>query len=119
MTRLLRARLGGRLLALILLETVLILGAVALAAWLRVGTDWWLVITVEGGLPKALYVAVICQVCLYYADLYNARIMNDQRECSFASSRHSARPRSFWRPPTSGSRRSSSDAACFCWRCSW
>ena len=80
MTRLLRARLGGRLLALILLETVLILGAVALAAWLRVGTDWWLVITVEGGLPKALYVAVICQVCLYYADLYNARIMNDQRE---------------------------------------
>ncbi len=80
MTRLLRARLGGRLLALILLETVLILGAVALAAWLRVGTDWWLVVAVEGGLPKALYVAMVCQVCLYYADLYNTRIMNDQRE---------------------------------------
>jgi sugar transferase (PEP-CTERM system associated) len=80
MTRLLRTRLGGRLLALILLETVLILGAVALAAWLRVGTDWWLVVAVEGGLQKALYVAVVCQVCLYYADLYNTRIMNDQRE---------------------------------------
>jgi sugar transferase (PEP-CTERM system associated) len=80
MTRLLRTRLGGRLLALILLETVLILGAVALAAWLRVGTDWWLVVAVEGGLPKALYVAVVCQLCLYYADLYNTRIMNDRRE---------------------------------------
>ena len=52
MTRLLRARLGGRLLALILLETVLILGAVALAAWLRVGTDWWLVFADEGHQTK-------------------------------------------------------------------
>src|SRR5262245_19980144 len=80
MTRLLRTRLGGRLFALIALESILILSAVALAAWLRVGADWWLVLAVEGGFEKALYVSLICQVCLYYADLYNARIMNDRRE---------------------------------------
>ena len=80
MTRLLRTRLGGRLFALIALESILILGAVALAAWLRVGADWWLVLAVEGGFEKALYVAFVCQLCLYYADLYNTRIMNDQRE---------------------------------------
>jgi sugar transferase (PEP-CTERM system associated) len=80
MTRLLRTRLGGRLLALIALESILILCAIALAAWLRVGADWWLVLAVEGGFEKALYVALVCQVCLYYADLYNTRIMNDRRE---------------------------------------
>ena len=80
MTKLLRARLGGRLSALIALESVLILCAIALAAWLRVGADWWLVLAVEGGFEKALYVALVCQVCLYYADLYNTRIMNDRRE---------------------------------------
>jgi len=80
MTRLLRTRLGGRLFALIALESILILGAVALAAWLRVGADWWLVLAVEGGFEKALYLACVCQLCLYYADLYNTRIMNDRRE---------------------------------------
>jgi sugar transferase (PEP-CTERM system associated) len=80
MTRLLRTRLGGRLFALIALENILILCAIALAAWLRVGADWWLVLAVEGGFEKALYVALVCQVCLYYADLYNTRIMNDRRE---------------------------------------
>jgi len=80
MTRLLRTRLGGRLFALIALESILILAAVALAAWLRVGVDWWLVLAVEGGFEKAIYVALVCQICLYYADLYNTRIMNDRRE---------------------------------------
>ncbi len=80
MTKLLRTRLGGRLSALIALESILILCAIALAAWLRVGADWWLVLAVEGGFEKALYVAFVCQVCLYYADLYNTRIMNDRRE---------------------------------------
>ena len=80
MTRLLRTRLGGRLFALIALESILILCAIALAAWLRVGADWWLVLAVEGGFEKALYVALVCQVCLYYGDLYNTRVMNDRRE---------------------------------------
>jgi sugar transferase (PEP-CTERM system associated) len=80
MTRLLRTRLGGRLIALIALESALILAAIALAAWLRVGADWWLVLAVEGGFEKALYIALVCQVCLYYADLYNTRVMNDRRE---------------------------------------
>jgi sugar transferase (PEP-CTERM system associated) len=80
MTKLLRTRLGGRLFALIALESILILCAIALAAWLRVGADWWLVLAVEGGFEKALYVALVCQICLYYADLYNTRIMNDRRE---------------------------------------
>ena len=80
MTRLLRTRLGGRLIALISLETLLILGAIALAARLRLGADWWLVLAIEGGVGKAFYVAFVCQLCLYYADLYNTRIMTDRRE---------------------------------------
>ncbi len=80
MRRLIRARLAPRLFALIALESLLILGAIALAAWLRVGADWWLVLAVEGGFEKALFVAFVCQTCLYFGDLYNPRIVNDRRE---------------------------------------
>jgi sugar transferase (PEP-CTERM system associated) len=80
MTTLLRGRRFGRLLLLILFESWLIVGAIALAAWLRTGPDWWLVLTVEGGFEKALFVSALCQVCLYYADLYNPRVIGDRRE---------------------------------------
>ena len=33
-----------------------------------------------GNLPNALLVAVVCQLCLYYADLYDFRILSDRRE---------------------------------------
>ena len=66
--------------ALIALETLLIVSAVALGAWIRLGTDAWALLFDEGGLQRALLIAVVCQVCLYYADLYQMRVASDRRE---------------------------------------
>ena len=40
----------------------------------------WTVMTEEHGIPKALLLAAICQVCLYYADLYEVRRVSDRGE---------------------------------------
>jgi len=80
MSNVLGRRVLGRLLTLLLFESALIVGAVALAAWLRLGADAWLVLTVEQGFQKAALIAVICQMCLYFADLYNPRVISDRRE---------------------------------------
>ncbi len=80
MSNLLGRRVVNRLLTLLLCESLLIVGAVALAAWLRLGQDAWLVLTVEQGLLKAVLIAVTCQICLYFADLYNPRVISDRRE---------------------------------------
>ena len=80
MSNVLGRRVLGRLLTLLVFESVLIVGAVALAAWLRLGWYAWVVLTVEQGLEKALFIAVTCQVCLYFADLYNPRVISDRRE---------------------------------------
>ena len=80
MSNVLGRRVVGRLLTLLLLESALIVGAVVLAAWLRLGWYAWVVLTVEQGLEKALFIAVTCQMCLYFADLYNPRVINDRRE---------------------------------------
>ena len=73
-------RVLSRLLALLVLETGLIVGAVALAAWIRLGEYAWLVLTFERGFEKAAFIAVVCQICLYFADLYNPRVISDRRE---------------------------------------
>jgi sugar transferase (PEP-CTERM system associated) len=80
MSNVLGRRVAGRLLALLLFESALITGAIALAAWLRLGENAWLVLTVEQGFQKAAFIAGICQMCLYFADLYNPRVINDRRE---------------------------------------
>jgi sugar transferase (PEP-CTERM system associated) len=72
--------LTRRALALIVFETILIVAAVALAARIRTGDAAWLVLSAEGGLTKALLIAAICQMCLYYTDLYDFRAMSDRRE---------------------------------------
>jgi len=78
--RILAQRLTTRAAGLILFETVLILAGVGLAAYLRLG-DWtWLILPEEGGLGKALLVAAVCQLCFYYADLYDLRVLSDRRE---------------------------------------
>ena len=80
MIRLLMYRLTGRSTALIALETILIVSAVALAAYLRLG-EWALYILLnENGVGKTLLVALVCQVCLYYADLYDLWLVSDRRE---------------------------------------
>jgi FlaA1/EpsC-like NDP-sugar epimerase len=80
MSNILGRRVIGRLLTLLVFESLLIVVAVALAAWLRLGADAWLVLTIEQGFQKAAFIAVTCQICLYFADLYNPRVISDRRE---------------------------------------
>jgi sugar transferase (PEP-CTERM system associated) len=69
-----------RSLALIVFETLLIIAAVSLGAWLRLGSDAKELLLFENGLLKALLIAVVCQVSFYYADLYELRVGSDRRE---------------------------------------
>jgi sugar transferase (PEP-CTERM system associated) len=80
MSNVLSRRVQMRLAALIAFESVLIIAGVALAAWLRLGVHAWFLLIVERGLEKAAFIALVCQVCLYYADLYNPRVISDRRE---------------------------------------
>jgi sugar transferase (PEP-CTERM system associated) len=75
-------RANGRLTTLILLETALIIGAIGLAAYLRLGADAVrTLIDEESGLSKALLIAFVCQICLHYSDLYDdLRVTQDRRE---------------------------------------
>ena len=69
--------LTWRSLALIACETAGIVGAVYLAALIRLGQAGpWTV----GVLPRALLIAAVTQLCLYFADLYDFRIITDRRE---------------------------------------
>ena len=69
-----------RSLALILGEACLIAGAVVLGIWIRLGNDTWRVLDIEDGYLKTAVIAVICLLCLYFADLYNLRRVADRRE---------------------------------------
>jgi sugar transferase (PEP-CTERM system associated) len=80
MAKILRHRVSWRLLVLIGFESALIIGAVVLAAWLRLGTSAWDLMVAENGWWKAGLVAAVCQLCLYYADLYDLRVVADHRE---------------------------------------
>jgi sugar transferase (PEP-CTERM system associated) len=55
---------------LIVSESALILSAVAAAAWVRLGGAPW-PMTMADVLPKAIVITCICQLCLYYGDLYD------------------------------------------------
>ncbi len=72
--------IAGRLSALLLFESALIVGSIALAAWLRLGSYAWIVLTIEEGFWKAAFIALVCQLCLYFADLYDPRVVGDRRE---------------------------------------
>ncbi|MEO6212648.1 MAG: TIGR03013 family XrtA/PEP-CTERM system glycosyltransferase [Vicinamibacterales bacterium] len=80
MIRLLLHRLRTRVMALVMLETILIVSAIGVAAYVRLGASGWDLLVSEHGLYKMLLVAAVCQVCLYYADLYNLRLVSDRRE---------------------------------------
>ena len=80
MIRLLMQRFTGRSVALVAFETLLIVSAVAVAAYVRLGEVTWQILRYEGGLEKALLMAGVSQVCLYYAELYDLRIVSDRRE---------------------------------------
>jgi sugar transferase (PEP-CTERM system associated) len=79
MTRVLMHRLTGRSLVLVALETALIVLAVAIGTYVRLGADAIApFVLYEGGLLKALLVAGVLQACLYYADLYDLRVVRDR-----------------------------------------
>ena len=67
---------------LIACETALIIEAVVVAVWLRLGDAGWdeMMANGYGGFWKIVLVAGVCQICLYYADLYDLRIVADRRE---------------------------------------
>jgi sugar transferase (PEP-CTERM system associated) len=74
-------RFPTRTLALIVLESHMIVGAVAAATAIRLGTSEVVgVVGTRDGLLKAILIAGVCQVCLYFADLYDLRIVADRRE---------------------------------------
>ena len=78
--RALLRRLSARTVTLILLETLLIVSAVAVASYVRLQDETLEIMVNENGIAKALLVAFIAQLCLYYADLYNLRQVVDRRE---------------------------------------
>jgi sugar transferase (PEP-CTERM system associated) len=80
MRKVLGGPLSSRLSALLLFESALIVGSITLAAWLRLGSYAWIVLTLEQGFWKAIFIAAVCQICLYFADLYNPRVVGDRRE---------------------------------------
>ena len=65
---------------LVVFETLLILSAVAVAAYAVLGEWVWVIFVKETGLTKTLIVAGVTQVCLYYADLYDLKRLADRRE---------------------------------------
>jgi sugar transferase (PEP-CTERM system associated) len=76
MARLFRQRVTWRVFALIASETALIVAAVSLSGYIRLADS---VFSVHD-LSKTLLVGLVCQVCLYYAELYDFRILSDRRE---------------------------------------
>jgi sugar transferase (PEP-CTERM system associated) len=80
MARLLRQYVSGRLVFLVACESAMIVGAVVVAARIRLQEAAWVLMAHEGGWWKAALVASVCQACLYYADLYDLRVVTDRRE---------------------------------------
>jgi sugar transferase (PEP-CTERM system associated) len=65
---------------LVLFEGLLILLAVWAAAYARLGSWTQQILLHEHGFWKALLIVGVTQACLYYADLYNLRLVADRRE---------------------------------------
>jgi len=61
-------------------ESAMILTAIGFAAHLRLGERIWEVTASGQTLLKALLITAVCQVCLYYAELYELRKLTDRRE---------------------------------------
>ena len=71
---------ASRSFALVACESLFILAAVAAAAWLRLGSEAWEQLGHGGAVGKAILIAVVCQLCLYYNELYDLRLLADRRE---------------------------------------
>jgi sugar transferase (PEP-CTERM system associated) len=69
-----------RLLRLVAFEALLITLAVAAAVYVRLPGEEWRAFVAEDGFAKTLLLVGITQACLYYADLYDLRVVSDRRE---------------------------------------
>ena len=76
----LMARAIRRSTAFIASETALILGAVVLIGYVRVENPGSPALLASSLLPKAMLVAIVCQLGLYSRDLYQGRIAADRQE---------------------------------------
>ncbi len=65
---------------LIAFESVLIVSALLAAARLWLGEGAWTPDALAATWPKAIIVAIVCQLSLYYAELYDLRVVADRRE---------------------------------------
>jgi sugar transferase (PEP-CTERM system associated) len=66
--------------ALVACESVLIVGAVAVAVYLRFGEWSAMALAEDHRLWKAILIAFVVQSALYYADLYDLKLVADRRE---------------------------------------
>src|SRR5438874_6640227 len=67
--------------ALILSETALIMAAVTVSTYLVLGQANWSLGAVGHMLPKVLLIGYVCQICLYYGDLYDdPQLLRDLRQ---------------------------------------
>ncbi len=69
-----------RPIVLILGETALLLGAVVLGIYVRLGSEAWWLFQFENGWPKALLIVAVCQLTLHYSDLYDLRGVTGVRD---------------------------------------
>jgi sugar transferase (PEP-CTERM system associated) len=82
MLKLLTRQVSGRAVSLIVFDAALIVAAVAGGTWIRVGAFGWDLVLAQRVIPKALIFAFVIQVCFYYGELYDLRILSDRREIS-------------------------------------
>src|SRR5687768_11720603 len=78
MSGVLMRRVTWRSTSLIICESALIVGAVAFVAYLRLGPRGLELLSNEPFKP--LLIVLVAMVCLYWADLYDFRIILDRRE---------------------------------------
>ena len=71
---------SSRSIVLIAGESCLLVAAVAISGFLRLGDDAWQLLAFDDGLLKLLLVAAVYQLCLYYNDLYDLRTIGDSRD---------------------------------------
>ena len=80
MIRILNQYYPLRNLLFFLMESVLIVLSILMAVWLRFGNDFSPITDYEMAIPKVLLIAAVCQLSLYYFDLYDFRITNSYIE---------------------------------------
>ncbi|MBS1817546.1 MAG: TIGR03013 family PEP-CTERM/XrtA system glycosyltransferase [Acidobacteria bacterium] len=69
-----------RSLVLVLVETALLAGAVALGTYVRLGDEATRLLSGSDGMLHLGLIVFVCQVCLHYNDLYDLRTIADTRE---------------------------------------